>query len=241
MTVLESTLKLIGFRKYQSMSLAVAEATDLHLPIVCWSDSHIAASADFADDRVQLICQLLDRLPNTSIAILGDIFEALPVARPDARRFLASARIAPFLSRIARRGDVWVVPGNHDASVVHVLRELLPGRVYPGGFELDGIRFVHGHELATSQQPLPATLWRSVIPIGVILTRMGVPVGTWTTSSNQLIARYVRGSSRFVVFGHTHFAEITEDYANTGSMVKSAPATVVVIDGESISTWSTER
>jgi len=89
---------------------------------------------------VEKVLELVDMHNVTSVVVLGDVKHELPVPRESAEEVRA------FLSTVARRVPMLLIPGNHDSLLQEIASGINGVEVAPTrGVLIDRFLLVHGH------------------------------------------------------------------------------------------------
>ena len=108
--------------------------------------------------------------------------------------------------------------------------------VVTGPHDIDGFRFVHGHELQMDLSAAAKLVGRTAVPVYVTAKRLGLELGRPTTNAALAMAHRSL-AHEYVVFGHTHHAELGATHANTGSFLRSGRRTFLEVVYPFIKLW----
>lgn len=205
-------------------------------PTLCISDTHLLPTEEpFGSDVPGDLHLLLRSMEGYQVFMLGDLIEALPLKPRQLRRLAATRRLKPILETLRWWPSLRYVPGNHDARVLPYLRAYLGShRVFPGGFRVGRLVFIHGHEPRLDHTSLAANIPTS-IPLGGSLKRLGIRVRAGVASNNAIASRY-NALRAFPVFGHTHVPELGRAFANVGCFL-SYLRSYLTIEGDVLTLW----
>lgn len=241
MIIQDATLRArrLGFRPLGSISLAEYLPPNRRLlPTLCISDTHLLPEERFyADDAPQDLFDLFREYTDYQLFFLGDFIESLPLFEDEAQSLTLSTRLREIIEYLRNRNQLALVPGNHDVRVMDVLRRLFGSeRLREGGFSIDRIAFFHGHEPGVDLSPAVAPIRHFAIPIAVTCKRLGMRLRLGM-ASNQLIATTVSNRRVFLIFGHTHKAELRPTYANLGHFLRRGMKTYATIEKNTFTLW----
>jgi predicted phosphodiesterase len=229
----------LGFRPLASISLESYLPSNRQLrPTICISDAHLLPEERFfADDAPEELFQVLVHYSDYQLFFLGDLIESLPLLDDEAQSLTMSNRLREIIEILRNRNDFTLVPGNHDVRVINVLRRVFtPQRLREGGFSIDRVAFFHGHEPGLDLSGAIAPIRNFAIPLGVTLKRLGLRLRVGA-ASNQLIASTASNTDLFLIFGHTHKAELRRNYANLGHFLRHGMKTYATIEKNIFSLW----
>ena len=235
-----ASLRSLGFDLANQCSVAPYLPADFEFaPTVCVSDTRLLPHETFyADDAPALLLEVLRALDEHHVFVLGDFLESIPLGESEIDEIVTAVRLGPLFSELSGRRELRVVPGNHDIKADRALVTRFGARrIYSNGFRVGRIRFEHGHRNAADGYTEEiADFGSALIPIGVTLQRLGVPIPL--QAANEDIFRATCTKLDFLVFGHTHAPEISSNYANTGCFLRTGEQTVVTLSGSRLSLWS---
>jgi len=208
----------------------------LRAPLLCVSDTHLGAEqAPFVDDDPDSLLAMLSRHPKHRIYILGDFVESYSQRTLTAQRLRSSARLAPLFQLLQRR-HANVILGNHDKFAREELTALFGSRVCSRstGMKVGNIRLLHGDSWERKRQ-LGERFWgNGAARAHAFLQRRGIRVPG--EAVNHSVVKQ-RPSGEYWIFGHTHAAELSEHYANTGSFLERRPRTFITVEFHRIALW----
>lgn len=229
----------LGFRPLGSVSLEGYFPFNRRLGrTLCISDTHLLPEDRFyADDAPEEFHRLLEEYDNYQLFVLGDLIESLPLLDDEAQSLILSRRLSEIIEHLKRREDLLLVPGNHDVRVIDVLRRVFGAdRMHEGGFSIDNVAFLHGHEPGVDLSPGVAPVRHFAIPLAVTCKRLGLRLRVGM-ASNQLIASTANNGRTFLIFGHTHKAELRPNYANLGHFLRRGMKTYATIEQNIFTLW----
>jgi UDP-2,3-diacylglucosamine pyrophosphatase LpxH len=193
------------------------------------SDTHLLPHAAwYGDDAPSDLLAAVRAFPTHRVLVLGDFIESLVLSSAQVRSLASSRRLAPLFTELERRRAT-ILLGNHDIRAADALRDIFGAdRVLSHGVSDGGIHFLHGHEGDIDISALAQILGPPAVPALVTMKRLGLDVSLG--AENDAIAATLRTGRRFCVFGHTHHPALTPTYANTGSFLRSASQTLLLLE-----------
>lgn len=235
--------RLDGFVPRASAAItAFLPAGTIGAPILCVSDTHLHPErVVFSDDAPDALLFVLRSFPEHRVFVLGDFIESLALSKRQALGLGGSRRLAPVFDEILRRPGSRVIAGNHDARVVAQLAGLFGEDILVrGSLRLGDVVFQHGHEAAEDLSWLAGVVGRFAIPAAVTIKRLGLDLD-FGVASNEIIARASRSGSRYPIFGHTHKAEVTSAYANSGCFLRAGQQSFLLLEEDELTLFARGR
>ena len=230
----------LGFRPLGAIALDNYLPSGARLkPTLCVSDTHLLPEERFyADDAPRELLNVLLEHQDYQLFILGDLIESLPLFEDESQSLTLSNRLREVIDYLRNRDELMFIPGNHDVRVIEVLRRIFGGeRFHEGGFSIGQVAFFHGHEAGTDLSPAVAPIRHFAIPLAVTCKRLGLRLRVGA-ASNQVIAASTGDRRIFMIFGHTHKAELRPNYANLGHFLKRGMRTYATIENNIITLWA---
>jgi predicted phosphodiesterase len=208
-------------------------------PALCFSDTHIhSTESHFSNDIPAEILFILQQHPKHCVYWLGDVLESAHLKQVEAEKLIQRTEFKAIIDDLCAREFVKIIPGNHDRNVHKAMINLFgQNRISINGFKLGAVIFTHGHEplvdIFSAEIPSPTL----VTPLLGALQRVGL-LEHEDKQGNKLIAEYYNRKNLYPVFGHTHFAEVTNRYANSGCILRYSQS-YITIEGERLFLWKT--
>lgn len=198
--------------------------------ILLLSDLHLYPKDSFwVVDSPSSVVEVVETFAPPKVYLLGDIFEGLPMTRQVMSECLGAPRLNSFFGCMSSVEDVVYLPGNHDFAVAHFLEERgIDWTICHGGFKLGNVEFFHGHEIdqiykTTSLLASQYFMRRIAVPAGSVASRFGFRFNSQMT--NRKIAHKLRAPRHYIIFGHTHVAELHVNFCNLGMHLRKGRRT----------------
>lgn len=216
-------IKTISLKRYLPQSVWKEK-------ILLLSDLHLYPKDNFwVVDSPSSVVEVLKIFAPPKVYLLGDIFEGLPMTRQVMSECLRAPRLKPFFGYLSSVEEVIYIPGNHDLTVANFLNQAgIDWKIYHGGFKLGTVEFFHGHEIdqiykTTSLLASQYFMRRVAVPAGSIASRFGFRFNSNMT--NRKIVHKLRTPRHYIIFGHTHVAELHANFCNLGMHLRKGRRT----------------
>ena len=233
-------IKALGYRKINQISIGhLLPAGQTLKPTLCVSDTHLLpVRKTYGADSPTELQQLLEQVPDFQIFILGDFIESLPLSRKEIGQLERSPRIGALLDLLKFGFGTKLILGNHDIHVTSQLKNIFGSRVFPGGFRIGRLVFIHGHEIGLDASGFVERM-PNVIAFGGALGRLGVGV-PFGVATNEAVAAHYRVLGLYPIFGHTHVPVVSDAFANTGCFL-STYRSFITIENNLLALWDCEN
>lgn len=205
------------------------------------SDIHLGSPVSQADTFIDVLQQYDPKI----LFIVGDLFDGLNLHRLKGKHWKALSMIR----KMTKKSRVIMLKGNHDIAEFSGLEALLGIEVHNEfiwEWRGERILLLHGDifDYWVTQWPILAEVFSGVY---YWLQRLdhGQRLARWIKRKSKKVVRNVSCVHKraetyckfkrcdFVICGHTHYAELSEHYANSGSFC-DVPSTFLVAHGEKL-------
>jgi predicted phosphodiesterase len=212
----------------------------LRAPLLCFSDTHLVSSETaWSEDAPADLLALIEALPEHRPWSPGDLTESVGLSAAARASLFRCERLEPLWSALVSRG-ARVVIGNHDVGAERSITERFgAAQVFDGGFDCGAIRVRHGHERSAFETELVRRTGPVVVPMYERARRaLRRPA---ERLSNERVLERVREGAPFVLFGHSHRAEVRAQdparaWANPGCFLRSVQS-FITIEGRALSLY----